>query len=181
MIKAYIAISILLASIFCLYILKGISFAGQLSDKILFWTWLLMTVIIVVRFIKKRWVKWYVSIIGFLIILSLIPMGTPFLMLTNFTLDINGDYEVRIENYRLREEKQGIYSSPIIKVIKNIGVFEIEIDEMDFGECAGEYDTLSNVNEINVLEEDNNVFFVFKIRDFHCKRKLGNYRTMNLL
>lgn len=180
MIKGYIIITILLITDFSLYLLKGISLSGQLSDKILFWIWLIMTIIVTIKFFKsKKWIKWYLGIVGISIIISIIPMGIPFLMLTEFAT--NTKYEKHIENYKLRHDEESFFDKlPIIKVVRNIGIIEIEIDEMDFS-FYGENYSLFDVDKIHLLKRKNEIFFVFEIEDFTITKKLNNYRSNNIL
>lgn len=179
MIKAYTIIYTFLIMDFFSYSYKGISLSGQLSDKILFWVWLIMTIIITIRFIKRKWVKWNLGMIGLLIILSLIPMRIPFLMLTDFATHI--DYERRIENYRLRDDRTIVFGPPGIKVVENKGIFEIEIDDMDFGETPNKYPRIQYVDEIYLLKEKDNLVFEFVIEGFSYRRNLGNHRSSILI
>ncbi len=180
MIKGYLIITIILITDLIVYLFKGISLSGQLSDKILFWLWLIMTIIVAIRFLKrKKWVKWYLGIIVVLIILSLIPGGVPFLSLTEFATRINT--ERRIENYRLRSASIGLIDNiSIIKVVRNMGIIEIEIDEMDFNNYDENY-SIYNIDEIRLLKEKDVIFFEFKIDGFTIKKKLENYRSNCIL
>jgi len=173
MLKGYIIVTMLLATDFCLYLLKGISLAGQLSDKILFWIWLIMTIIIAIKFFThKKWLKWYIGIVGILIILSIIPMGMPFFALIEFAA--NTKFERRIENYRLRDGEAGLIDqTSIIKVVRNMGIIEIEIDEIEFDNYTKNY-SLFDVGEIRLLKEKNNMFFEFEISNQTITKKIGN-------
>lgn len=176
MIKGYLIITLLLITDFVLYLLKGISLSGQLSDKILFWVWLIMTIIVAIKYFKSsKWLKWYLGILGVAIILSIIPMGIPFFKLTEFATNIK--FEKRVENYRLRYDEVGLIDHlPLIKVVRNLGAIEIEIDEMDFGSYSENY-SLYDVDKIRLLREGNGLFFEFEIEGATIRKKLGSNRS----
>ncbi|WP_299435568.1 hypothetical protein [uncultured Aquimarina sp.] len=180
MLKGYIIITVLLAIDFCLYVFIGVSLSGQLSDKILFWIWLIMTIIVVIKFFTyKKWLKWYLGIVGAFIILSVIPMGMPFFALIEFAT--NTSFERRIEDYRLRDGEAGLIDqTSIIKVVRNMGIIEIEFDEIEFDNDTKNY-SLFDVGGIRLLKEKDDMFFEFEISNETVTKKIGNNRSNYML
>ncbi|MEM6806127.1 MAG: hypothetical protein AAF696_32315 [Bacteroidota bacterium] len=74
MLKGYLLLSILLIADLAVYLADGISLLGQISDKILFWTWLISTPIIIFKYYQKSWAKWYLGSLFILFILNLFLM-----------------------------------------------------------------------------------------------------------
>ena len=170
MIKGYISISILLIVDLSLYLTKGISISGQICDKILFWTWLILTPIIIVKYFKEKLAKWYLGIIISLTILSLLPMGIPFLTITAFA--IGNDFEKKIDNYKLREGTKSIIAIPKIRLIKNIWIIEKEIGESDFYvEFKENSYRLKDIEKIKLQDETDSLNFEFTIGTRTTNRK----------
>ena len=162
MLKTYKIITIVLVTDFCLFKLLGLSLAGQISDKILFWVWFIMTIPVIIKYVRHtKWLKWYLGLLGISIILSIIPMGAPLIDLLEFATDTT--FERRIENYRLRHDTEGfIDQNSIIKVVRNIGIIELEYAEIHFGENP-ENHSLYDVGEIGVITTGNSVLFELEI------------------
>ena len=173
MIKGYFIISILLIVDLILYLTNGISISGQFSDKILFWIWLIMTPILIVKYFHKKLAKLYLGVIGFLIVLSLLPMGIPFLTIIAFA--IVNDSEKKIENYKMREGAKSVIAIPKIRLIKNMGIIEKEVGETEFYVVfkEGSY-RLEEIEEINLIEESDSLNFEFRIGDQRTNRKFKN-------
>jgi len=105
------------------------------------------------------------------IISSFGPMGFSFFKFAEFATELK--YERRVENYRLRHDDVGfIDSTPIIRVVKNMGFIEMEIDELDFGNNTENY-SLYDIDEIRLLNENNEVYFEFEIEDFTMTKKVN--------
>ena len=161
MLKGYITVSILLIADLALYLSCGISLTGQLSDKVLFWTWLIMTPIITFKYFKSSWTKLYLGIIGILIVLSLIPMAIPFISIVGFASGM--DNERLVNEYKLREGSKSAIAIPKIYLLKQWGVFEREIGETEFQIEIGDiYYRVAEFEKI-VLTEEENLVFEFKI------------------
>ena len=152
MTRVYIVISILLIIDVVLHFTNGISILGQNSDRILFWTWLIMTPILIVKNFERRWARWYFGIIIISFVLSLFPMGIPFLTICAFAVET--DVEKRIGDYRLREGAKSVIAIPKITIIEEMGILEKEIGETDFYLKVGENNyQLADFNEIELNEE----------------------------
>jgi len=181
--SVYIIITLALVLDFLLYVFYGISLAGQLSDKILLWVWVLLTLIVVIRFIKSKWAKYYIGLLSSLILLLMLLESLPFGMslsrLVDYATDTNGNYELRLDNYRFRDaHTYGFSTYNIIKVVENKGLYEVEIFDMDYGECSEDNNyTLADVDEINLTEDKFGKYFELVIKKTVHKRKLGRTRS----
>ena len=173
MLKSYILITVLLLSDYLAYLFTGVSLAGQWSDKLLLWTWLLLTIVVVVKYIKRRATKIYIGAILFLTFLSLLPMAIPFLMFITYITDSEGDFEYRVEDFRLREGNIGLFSTPIIRVVKNYGIFEVEVDIIDLGENT-ENCEFRDAKSIRIIKENNIQYFEFKIGEDTFRRMFND-------
>ena len=170
MLKGYITIAILLIADLVLYLTNGISLIGQISDKILFWIWLIFTPIVIIKYFKKKWTKWYLGLIGILLILSLFPMGLPMISIISFAIE--NDDERKVENYRLREGAKSAIAIPKIYLLKNWGIIEKKIGETDFEiEINGEHFRLNEFDKINLSEEKDSLNFEFIIREKRTNKK----------
>ncbi len=93
-INSYITISIL----FIFNIIIGFydySFYGYWTDKVIGWLWIVLTILVIIIFWKKRIAKIYLITLCLIIFLSIIPMLIPFFGILYFFTTM-GDYE-RIE------------------------------------------------------------------------------------
>ncbi|TXF81698.1 hypothetical protein FUA23_21925 [Neolewinella aurantiaca] len=171
MLKVYIVITILLIGDLTVYLTNGISISGQLIDKIIFWTWGILSPIVIVKYSKRIWVKWYLGLVLFLITLSFIPMGIPFLKVALFATEFNN--ERRIRGYRLREGAKSVIAIPKISLIKDIGVFEKEIGEIDFYiEIDENSYRLSEIEKIDINEEVDSVIIEFAVENQSTIQKI---------
>ena len=163
MLKAYIIITLLLLIDLFLYLFFQISLAGQFLDKLLFWVWFIFTIVTLIKFAKSVWAKCYAGLLVLLIFLSLIPMGIPIISLISFAT--NFDEERRVDNFVLREGAKSPIAIPKIYLLKNKGLFEKEIADLDYQilfEDAAYY-RLEEFDKINSTNGTNKLQFEFKI------------------
>ena len=107
----YISFTLLVILQVLFYIFEGISLRGYWSDKVLVWLWLIATVIIVIKEIKKRITKIYLAGLGTILLLSIIPFGIPILLFCTFVTASDRDFVVRVnDNVRI----QKVFGSPMV-------------------------------------------------------------------
>lgn len=160
--KVYIILTILLVVDFTLYLSGGISFVGQWADKILFWAWLLLSPITIVKLFKKRWIKWYLGMLLITFTLSLIPMGMPFISAMSFALYF--DEEKNSENYTFREGTRSPVAIPHIYILEKNGAFEREVGETDFYiSFGGKSYRLEEIDEIHASPFQDSLEVIFKV------------------
>ncbi|MCC6725223.1 MAG: hypothetical protein IT258_11985 [Saprospiraceae bacterium] len=154
-----------------LHFTNGISFLGQISDRILFWTWLIMTPILIVKNFERRWARWYFGIIIISFVLSLLPMGIPFLTICAFAVET--DVERRIGDYRLREGAKSVIAIPKITLIEEMGILEKEVGETDFYiDIAGDNFRLNDFDDIRLNEESDSVRLDFFLGNQSVMKKI---------
>src|SRR5690348_5229640 len=74
LLKIYIGLTFLLLLDTALYLYNEISLPGHFSDWALFWTWIILTILVISSNIKKRWTRIYaIGLLGFMIV-TMIPM-----------------------------------------------------------------------------------------------------------
>jgi len=121
----YIAITVLLGVDMLAYYLEKISLIGYYSDVLLFWTWLGLSVIVIVIFWKKILAK--IMLFGLILglICSILPMMLPFytlvLSMSSFGLRMTKDLN---ENYRAQIVGYSVLSAPWLEVIEKKGMIE---------------------------------------------------------
>lgn len=171
MLKGYSIISFVLMTDFILYFTNGISISGQIPDIVVFWTWAVMTPIVILRYFHQKWAKWLLKTVGLFMLLSLIPMGIPFLTIALFATGT--DNERVVQNYTLREGAKSVLAIPKIRVVKSIGILEKEIGETDFNiEIEEKFYGLIDFDDINIIEEKDSLEIEFVIGNEIEKRKL---------
>jgi beta-lactamase regulating signal transducer with metallopeptidase domain len=129
----YWTITTLLVADATLYYEFSISLTGYYSDKVLFWTWLVLTVIVVSTEFKKKWARIYSLTLGIIVVLSMLPMMIPFLSIIGFAFanDINSSYEL-VSPYRIHETSPPGPIIPRIQLMKNLGVLEKVVGDTEF-------------------------------------------------
>ncbi|WP_207435982.1 hypothetical protein [Sabulibacter ruber] len=108
-----------------LYLSYGISISGYWSDRIVYWIWLLSTLLLIERYWNKKGIKIYASSLGALIILSMIPFMIPFtvIIFTGFGLDrsysktLDGGISIQVST-------KSFLGGPTVEVIEQMGGFE---------------------------------------------------------
>ncbi len=157
LIKIYIGLTLLLLLDLIFYLTSGISLATNLADQILSWSWIILTFIVVFGNIKKRWSKIYgMSLIG-LTILSLFPMGIPFLTAIAFMIpNPSPDYIYRDKDIRVELTAKSVIGKPYIAVIKNFLIIEKEIAGLESEFKIGEdYYGVDDIESVSVQNSEN--------------------------
>lgn len=131
----------------------GISFAGNLSDQIIFWIWFLGTFFIIFKFIRKRWARIYGMLLIGLTVLSFFPKGVPILTIAAFAL--TNENTMRVDNdIKVFNNAKSVIARPYISVVKNYWLFEKEVGEIDIDdlEVDGKIYDLNDAKSIIRLE-----------------------------
>lgn len=178
-IKIYIGITLLLITDLICYLSMKISLSGNLSDRALFWIWLIATVIIVPYGLKNRWAKIYGAILIVLALLSMFPMGVP--ILTVYAFAVDQEYSIRLDNgLRLAETTDSVIDMPYIAVIQNYWIFEKEIGETEFHfEINQQHYRLQDAKSIKFLstQSDNEIQLEFQFQNGNVIRTLLKHGT----
>ncbi|PUV24735.1 hypothetical protein [Sphingobacterium athyrii] len=121
----YIIITLLLSIDMLAYYLEKISLIGYYSDVLLFWTWLGLSILVIVVFWKKILAKIMLSGLILGLICSILPMMLPFytliLSMSPFGLEMTKDLG---ENYRAQIVGYSVLSAPWLEVIEKKGIIE---------------------------------------------------------
>jgi len=157
----YLILSAALILNIALDIVKGISLQGYWGDRILYWTWLVITVYILMRYWSKKGVKFYGWTLMALLGLSMLPMFIPFtaIILTGFGLDrtYGNDFN---DNLRLQVTGKSFMGRPNVELIRKHGLYEVVLGEMSGFDLVDELDDLENINRVKILEEKENSLLV---------------------
>lgn len=148
---SYIAISILfllgVALTFYDY-----SYRGYYTDKIIAWTWFLSTIVIIGLYWQSKIAKTYLYTLISLLILSILPMGIPFLGIINY-FTTTGDYQqIRVnKEFRIERTKHQALSAHRLYVYQSKGIFEKNICRPPYSEI------LDKVNNQKISMNDENL------------------------
>ncbi|MCZ4244136.1 hypothetical protein [Pedobacter punctiformis] len=130
---AYFFLTALIVLNSCLYMGYKISFAGYWSDRILFLTWLLATLLLVINFWKKLWTKIYFWLLVAGFVLTVLPMGLPFFAILLSTtgsgrlkhFDLKNNYRLQVVNY-------GVLGRPRLQLVADGILFDkIKLETSD--------------------------------------------------
>jgi len=131
-VKKGVTISYLIITL--LFIVRvGLSFydynySGYYTDKIINWSWLLGTGIVLILFWKKKAIKvYFFSLLGFVIV-SVLPMAIPFFSIVYSFSTIDDYQQMNLNNnYRIERTKQQALSIERIYIYEKRGVLEKNI------------------------------------------------------
>ncbi len=129
------------------------SYSGYYIDKIIAWTWLLLNTLIIITYWKRKIVKIYLFSLIIFILLSIIPMGFPFLGMVLYFSTIDDFQQIKLnENYRIERTRQQPLSMPRIYVYEQYGVLEKNIYRTPYQEIIQNIEKKdfysSNIDEI---------------------------------
>ncbi len=173
MLKAYLLLTICLLADFILYLTEGISLAGQWSDQLLFWSWFLFTIILIVKYNRKKWARIYAGCLVGLIFLSWFPMGIPILSLIAFATDTNPDSEIMVEEYSIKLYAESVIATPKLAIIKRNLLTEriiakpvayLEIDEKTY--------SFSDIDSIDLRQKADTLIFTFHMEGKWLEKKI---------
>lgn len=121
----YLFISALIMLNVCLYWFAKMSYAGYWSDRVIFWLWLLVTLLVVISFWKNIWTKIYFSLLVATLILTILPMAIPF-----FGLFLAGSGSGRLNHFSLENNMRvqtvgyGVMGRPRLQIVKDGLLFD---------------------------------------------------------
>ncbi len=103
----------------------GYSYAGYYSDKIIGWIWLLLSLVMAIRFWKKRLTKIAAGSVAVLLLLSLAPMMIPFYSSLSWFTTINHRQHIMLNSqYRIERARRGPLGMEEVIVFKRMGILE---------------------------------------------------------
>lgn len=124
----YGLISLLLGMDLLAYYFKKISLIGYYSDVFLFWTWLMLTIMVIILFWKKIFAKIILSGLILGLICSILPMMLPFytviLSMSSLGLTMQTDLN---ENYRAQIVGYSVLGHPWLEIIDKYGLIEKKV------------------------------------------------------
>jgi hypothetical protein len=152
---AYIALTVLLLLDVTLYLSKEISLSGFWPDKLLFWTWIALTIFLIGKNNKKKWTKVYIIILIVITVLTMIPMMIPFLTIVSYTFEVKDKRYKINDQVQLQEFSKAILGPPDLVVIKSFGIYERIIGKTNaFFEFGDEYLQIENAESIRQLNNE---------------------------
>jgi hypothetical protein len=91
-----------------------------------------MTFIVTLGQIRKKWAISYIITLIMLTMLSLFPMGIPFLTIIAFAISPADNFVQLEPRIRLQETAKSVIALPTIEAVKNYYIFERVIGTTDF-------------------------------------------------
>ncbi|ASE63843.1 hypothetical protein EGY07_17690 [Chryseobacterium indologenes] len=117
--------------------LNHYSFSGYYTDKIINWMWLAMTLLIILRFWRKKVVKAYFAVLIFSVLLSMLPMMIPFFALVNYFSTLDDYQQIQLDKiYRIERTRRNVLDKPKVYIYKNEGIVEKEIYKVPYLEIV---------------------------------------------
>lgn len=128
--------SALLALDIGLYLYDFITYRGYYSDVIIFWSWFILSILIIIFCWKKLIAKLYLTAFIIALVLSILPMMLPFwtLILSMSSGGLRIDKKLN-DHYRAQIVCYSAMSKPWLEIVENKGLFEKRIGiyrEFDF-------------------------------------------------
>ena len=158
--------SALLALDIGLYLYDFISYRGYYSDVVVFWSWFILSILVIVFYWKKLIAKLYLTALIIALILSILPMMLPFWTLvfsmSSFGLKTNKKLN---DNYRAQIVGYSVMSKPWLEIIESKGPFEKRIGKyMDFDfEEDGDF-RIRDTKEILLKKETDSTLTIVLLR-----------------
>lgn len=147
-VKIYIGLTLVMLADLVVFYVKGISFAGNLFDRALFWVWLCATCYVVVCNFLRRWARFYGLFLVVLFVLSLFPMGIPLVTLAAFAME--SEKRLEVDDIRLFETVKSPLAIPYVSVTKNHLLFEQEVGQLNYiFDIDGRSYRLAEVRSVN--------------------------------
>jgi hypothetical protein len=128
----YAGLTFLMVTDLLLYLNKDISLPGHLLDWLLFWTWAVMTPVVIFLNVKEKWSKFYGTALIVFTILTMLPMMIPFLTILGFAVT-REDKRYRIsDDMELQMVQRTVVGMPTIVKIKSFGFYEKIVGQTEF-------------------------------------------------
>ncbi len=104
------------------------SYSGYYTDKIINWSWLLFTLIIIIRFWRKKAVKIYFYSLLTVLLLSVLPILIPFYGIVFYFSTVKDHQQIDLNNtYRIERTNHQALSIHRVYIYKRIGGIEKNI------------------------------------------------------
>ena len=173
--KIYFVLTVVLLADAFMYISYGISLRGHLGDWLLFWTWLILTPIVITINFRQRWTRFYaIGLIAFTI-LTMLPMMIPFLTIIGYaSRGQEKRYRVtdRIDFHELPRNALGRTQ---VVAIKSFGPIEkiVAVTGVEF-EINDQFYSIHDTESIKILNENSSdsLRVEFKFKDGTVKRTM---------
>ncbi|MDW7693830.1 hypothetical protein R9C00_03655 [Flammeovirgaceae bacterium SG7u.111] len=145
-----------------LYLSYGITLATKIADQLLFWSWFVLTFIVVFGQFRKKWARTYGITLMLLTVLSLFPMGIPFLSIVAFMIPQGEtNYYYKDREIRIERTTKSVIGKMYVGVIKNYLIFEKEIAELDYEfENDGKYYSFGKLKSISRTKGNDNTIIL---------------------
>lgn len=113
-------------------------FLGYWTPKMIGWSWLIGTLILIVVFWQKRWAKFYGALLLSMVGLSILPMAIPFFGLILFFSTIDDYQQITLnDTYRLEVTRHSVLSMPRVFIYqKQNALFEKNTHRPFFDDIA---------------------------------------------
>ncbi len=99
--------------------------------------WLAMTLLIILRFWRKKVVKAYFAVLIFSVLLSMLPMMIPFFALVNYFSTLDDYQQIQLDKiYRIERTRRNVLDKPKVYIYKNEGIVEKEIYKVPYLEIV---------------------------------------------
>jgi hypothetical protein len=152
LVNGYIVVSLLLVLDLSLYFGWRISIIGYWSDRVLFWIWLVLTVVVIVKSWRRRGTKIYAALLVLLLILSMVPMMIPFFSIILVGFGLERDYAKNIdEKIRIQQVNKSLLSRATLEVIEKKGIYEQKIGSFNSNQL-GDEETPYSIQDLNTLQ-----------------------------
>jgi hypothetical protein len=150
LVRIFAILTTLLIIDLSLYLLFEISFAGHLADQILFWCWLVVGIIFLVKVVKNGFTLFFGFILIAVISFIYWPIAiTIFSFFISMTPTLGADYLYQDKDIRVEVTSDGIMGMPYVQVTKKYMILEKKISRLDFqGEANEEYHSVFDIKSI---------------------------------
>lgn len=148
--KTFVALTTLLIIDLSLYLLFEISFAGHLADQILFWCWLVVGIIFLIKVVKNGFVLFFGLILIAVISFVYWPIAiTVFSFFISMTPTLGADYLYQDKDIRVEVTSDGVMGIPYVQVTRKYMILEEKISRLDFqGEANEEHHSVFDIKSV---------------------------------
>ena len=155
LVSTYLVLTLIMATDLSLFLTKDISLPGHLLDWLLFWTWLIMTLAVILSNLKKKWARLYTTALVVFTILTMLPMMIPFVTILAFAVSPENQ-RYRVSNdMELQEFQRSAIGIPTIVNIRSFGFYERIVGQTEFEIQVGdEFYRLEDAKSIRKLDSD---------------------------
>lgn len=168
LLRIYIVLTIFLVLDAAMYFFYRISLPGHVSDWLLFWVWVILTAVVIVIYLIKRWVKAHtISYATFMVFATVLMVGPLRETLVSTFSERRARYKLN-DRLELQEYSLGIMAPPKIIAIKSFWIYERIIGVTDCElEVNDVYYRIHDAESINLLsvQDTDSLRVAFKFPD----------------